>query len=116
MGVDYTFGLGNGLTVILEQLAASYDEKPFAFADPLTFTLLNVSYPIGMFDYLNAIIYYDWTHNKIYNFLNWQKQFNKFTFYLMGYINPKDYHIPTQETNEILYAGKGIQVMFVFNH
>jgi hypothetical protein len=116
LGIDYTFGLGNGLTVIFEQLFASFDEKPFAFSDPLTFSLLNVSYPIGMFDYLNAIIYYDWTNNRIYNFLNWQKQFNKFTFYLMGYINPKDYRIPTQGTDEILYAGNGIQVMLVFNH
>ena len=116
LGVDYTFGLGNGLTVVLEQLVASFDEKPFAFSNTLTFSLLNVSYPIGMFDYLNAIVYYDWTNNRIYNFLNWQKQFNRFTFYLMGYINPKEYQIPTQGTDEILYAGSGIQVMLVFNH
>jgi hypothetical protein len=116
LGIDYTFGIGNGLTVILEQLVASYDQKPFSFSDPLTFSLLNVSYPIGMFDDVNAIIYYDWTNNRIYNFLNWQKQFNSFTFYLMGYINPKDYRIPTQATDEILYAGNGIQVMLVFNH
>jgi hypothetical protein len=69
-----------------------------------------------MFDSVNAIVYYDWTNNRIYNFLNWQKQFNKFTFYLMGYLNPKDYQIPTQDFEEVLYAGNGIQVMLVFNH
>jgi hypothetical protein len=116
LGIDYTFGVGNGLTLILEQLFASYDEKAFAFDEPLTFSLLNIAYPIGIFDQLNAIIYYDWTHQKIYNFLNWQKQFNRFTFYLMGYINPKEYYIPTQGSEEMLYAGSGIQVMLVFNH
>lgn len=116
LGVDYTFGVGNGLTVILEQLVASYDEKAFAFKDALNFSLVNVTYPIGMFDSVNAIVYYDWTNNRIYNFLNWQKQFNKFTFYLMGYLNPKDYQIPTQDFDEVLYAGNGIQVMLVFNH
>ncbi len=116
LGMDYTFGVGNGLTVILEQLVASFDESAFAFSESFTFSLLNVSYPIGIFDQLNAIIYYDWTHQKIYNFVNWQKQFNRFTFYLMGYINPKEYYIPTQGAEEILYAGSGIQLMVVFNH
>jgi hypothetical protein len=116
LGMDYTFGLGNGLTVVLEQLLASYDQDPFAFENSVNFSLLNLSYPVGMFDHISAIIYYDWTHKKIYNFVNWQRQFNKFTFYLMCYINPKEYYIPTQHMDEILYAGSGIQLMIVFNH
>ncbi len=114
LGIDYTFGLGNGLSVIFEQLVASYDETPFEFENTTTFSLLNLSYPIGMFDNISTIIYYDWTNNKAYNFLKWQKQFNKFSLYLMGYINPEKYNIPTQNTDEMLYAGSGVQVMVVF--
>jgi len=116
LGIDYTFGIGNGLTVIYEQLIASFDEHPFEFNNSITFSLLNFTYPVSMFDNLSAIIYYDWTNNKIYNFVNWQRQFNKLTFYLMGYINPKEYNIPTQRADEILYAGSGIQLMLVFNY
>ncbi len=116
LGVDYTFGVGNGLAVIFEQLIASYDENPFEFQNSTTFSLLNLSYPMGMFDNISAIVYYDWTNKKSYNFLNWQKQFDKFSLYLMGYINPKEYNIPTQGAGEILYAGSGVQIMVVFNH
>ena len=116
LGIDYTFGIGNGLTIIYEQLIASSDENPFKFNKPINFSLLSLSYPVGMFDNISAIIYYDWTNSRIYNFVNWQRQFNKFTLYIMGYINPKDYNIPTQRTDEILYAGNGIQLMLVFNH
>lgn len=116
LGVDYTFGLGNGLTFIYEQLIASFDENPFEFNDPSTFSLLNLSYPIGIFDNISVITYYDWANNTIYNFLNWQRQFNKFIFYMMGYINPKDYNIPAQGAGDILYAGSGVQLMLVFNH
>lgn len=116
LGVDYTFGIGNGLTVIFEQLLAGFDEQAFGFQNTLNFSLLNLTYPVGIFDQLNAIIYYDWTNQRMYNFLNWQRQFNNLTLYLMGYINPKDYLIPTQGPDEILYAGSGIQVMLVFNH
>ncbi|HPG73422.1 MAG TPA: hypothetical protein PLM49_03960, partial [Bacteroidales bacterium] len=34
VGIDYTFGVGNGLNLIFEQLLFAYDEKPFAFENP----------------------------------------------------------------------------------
>ncbi|MFH0841176.1 MAG: hypothetical protein V1903_01015 [Bacteroidota bacterium] len=116
LGIDYTFNIGNGLTIIYEQLIAAWDENPFRFSNNVNFSLLSLSYPVGLFDNLSAIVYYDWTNSRIYNFVNWQKQFNKVTLYLMGYINPEEYNIPTQVTDEILYAGSGIQLMLVFNH
>jgi hypothetical protein len=115
-GIDYTFGTGNGLTIAYEQLLASFDKNPFEFKNSVNFSLLSLSYPISMFDNISAIIYYDWTNNRMYNFLNWQRQFDKFTLYIMGYSNPKEYNIPTQRPDEILYAGSGLQLMFVFNH
>lgn len=116
IGTDYTFGMGNGLSATFEQLVMSYDETAFAFENITSFSLLNFSYPIGMFDNLSAIIYYNWTDKKAYNFINWQKQFNNITLYVMAYWNPEDYQIPTQNTEQTLFAGKGIQLMFVFNH
>lgn len=116
LGMDYTFGIGNGLYLIYEQLLASYDEKAFSFENSFTFSLLNLSYPIGLFDNLSAIVYYDWTNKTSYNFISWQKQLNKISLYLMGYINPKNYKIPTQGRGEMLFAGTGIQIMLVFNH
>lgn len=116
LGADYTFGLGNGLTVIYEQLIASFDKNPFAFENVSTYSLLNLSYPVGLFDNISAIIYYDWKNNKAYNFLNWQRTFNKFTLYMMAYINPDDYNIPTPGSEDIMYTGSGIQLIFVFNH
>lgn len=116
IGTDYTFGMGNGLSATFEQLVMSYDETAFAFENITSFSLLNLSYPIGMFDNLSAIIYYNWTDKKAYNFINWQKQFNNITLYVMAYWNPEDYQIPTQNTEQNLFAGKGIQLMFVFNH
>lgn len=116
LGGDYTFGLGNGLMLRAEQLFASTGHRAFNFDATTTFTLLQASYPIGIFDNLSAIVYYDWTNRNIYNFLNWQRQFNRFTLYIMAYANPKDYRVPTQDAGEVLYAGYGIQLMAVLNH
>ena len=60
-GIDYTFGLGNGLYLAYEHLLFSYDEKPFEFADKTSFSLLTASYPIGLFDKISVILYYNWT-------------------------------------------------------
>jgi hypothetical protein len=116
LGTDYTFNAGNGLYVIFEQLYASYDEKPFEFQNSTTLSLLSLSYPLGISDNISGIVYYDWKNNAIYNFLNWQKQFKNITLYLMAFWNPEDYRTPAQGEGESLYAGKGIQVMLVYNH
>jgi hypothetical protein len=117
LGTDYTFGIGNGLYMQCEQLLVSYDESPFAFMHPISFTGISMSYPVGMFNSLSAIVYYDWTNDALYNFVNWKRDFNKFTFYLMAFLNPIKYQIPLQgTTSENLFAGKGIQLMLVFNH
>jgi hypothetical protein len=115
-GIDYTFGIGNGLNVMLEQLLISYDEKAFAFSNTTSFSGLSLSYPLSMIDNLSAIIYYDATNNALYNFVNWKRQFNKISLYCMAYWNPETYLIPQQRDSGNLFSGKGIQIMMVFNH
>ena len=115
-GIDYTFGIGNGLYMAYEHLMISWDEKPFAFSDKTSFSLVTINYPAGLFDRLSAIVYYNWTENRTYNFVSWQRQFDKTMFYLMLYWNPETGQLPAQTGSENLYAGKGIQLMFVFNH
>ncbi len=115
-GADYTFGVGNGIYMIFEQLLASFDEKAFAFENTTTFSLLSLSYPLGLFSNIQGIVYYDWDNSNLYNFINLQRDFRYFSLYLMGYWNPQDYRIPTQKIEQNLYAGRGIQIMFVLNH
>jgi hypothetical protein len=69
-----------------------------------------------MIDNLSAMTYYDWTNNDSYIFLNWKRQFNHISFYLMGYWNPKTYILPGQSAGNSRFAGKGLQIMLVWNH
>jgi hypothetical protein len=116
LGTDYTFDIGNGLTTTFEQLLFSYDKNAFGFANTTNFSGLSLSYPAGMFDNISTIAYYDWNSKNTYFFLNWQRQLNHFTFYLMAYLNPKMYSLPGQNTDSNRFAGKGLQVMVVWNH
>lgn len=116
VGADYTFGAGNGLTVTFEQLLFSYDRHPFGLAGVNTFSGLSLSYPAGILDNISAMAYYDPANSDAYIFLNWKRQFNRITFYLMGYWNPETYALPGQNAGNNRFAGKGLQIMLVWNH
>lgn len=115
-GIDYTFGIGNGLYAVYEHLLVSYDQKAFTFSNRTSFSLLRLSYPVGLFDNAGAIAYFDWTNRKAYAFVTWQRQFDNIMFYIMGYMNPSEYNLPAQTGSENYYSDKGIQLMIVFNH
>ena len=116
VGFDYTFGVGNGLVFIAEHLLFSYDEKLFDFSEPLNFTAATMSYPIGFFDNLSTVLYYNWDTNDLTFFLNYGHQFKHVNAYLMAYYNPEVQGGIQQ--NELLYsfAGPGLRLMFVYNH
>ena len=115
-GIDYTFGIGSGLYVAYEHLLLSSDQKAFEFANKTSFSLLTANYPLGIFDKLTAIVFFNWTNKTAYNFVSWQKQFDNSILYLMGYWNPVNYQLPAQSGTMNLFSGKGIQLMFVFNY
>jgi hypothetical protein len=115
-GIDYTFSLGNGLYVAYEQLLVSTDSEPFRFTGTTLFSLAALNYPVGLFDRLSGIVFFDWRASKFYNFVSWQKEYDKISVYVMGYWNPDTFILPSSQGNTELFGGKGIQLMFVFNH
>lgn len=116
VGTDYTFGVGNGLNVVVEQLFIGFDSKPFAFEQPTTFTAMTLSYPIGLFDNVSTVLYYDWGSNSLFSFLNWQMSLNNFTLFAMGYVNPRFAQLPQQNDLVNPFSGAGVQLMVVYNH
>ena len=116
IGGDYTFNIGSGIYFSFEHLIMAYDETSFEFSSPVGFSIATASYPIGLFDNLSAIVYYDWKNNNAYNFVNYQKQFNNLSLYFIAYWNPENYQIPTQANSTNMFGGKGVQVMLVWNH
>lgn len=116
VGTDYTFAIGNGLNTVFEHMVYGYGEDAFDFSERLSFSGLSFSYPFNISNQLNAVFYHDWTNHTFYNIVNWKHQFSKLDLYFMAYWNPEDYRMPLQNTKNIITAGKGIQIMMVFNH
>jgi len=116
-GVDYTFGVGGGLGVMAEHmLVSSGSSEPFGkgHGPDAHVSALMLSYPIGILDNLRAIALYDWRGKGMYRYLAWQRTLDSWLFSVSAFWNP-DTPVSLGAPGGGA-AGKGIQLMVVFNH
>jgi hypothetical protein len=116
LGLDYTFGVGNGMHAMLENFIYETADKIFSVGESVNFSALSLGYPIGLLDQINGMIYHDWKNKTWYRFINWQRTYNRWQLFLIGFWNPDQFQIYRNQVGENLFAGKGMQIMMVFNH
>jgi hypothetical protein len=116
LGIDYTFGLGNGLNISAEHLISSSINKNYDASIKQNISAMSVSYPLTFFSSINGLLYHQWENEKQTLLINYQHQFKYFSGYLIAYYNPDE----TQgiQENEITtsLSGPGIQLLLVYNH
>ncbi|HEX9971955.1 MAG TPA: hypothetical protein VGD14_07795 [bacterium] len=116
LGLDYTFSLGNGMHAMLENFVYETSDKVFGAGENTKFSALSLSYPMGLLDRLTGMIYYDWKNKNWYRFINWQRTYDRWQIFLIGFWNPDQFQIYQNQGNNNLFAGKGVQVMVVLNY
>lgn len=116
LGLDYTFGLGNGLHAMLENFSYETSDKVFGAGENIKFSAASLGYPLGLLDMITTMIYYDWKNQNWYRFINWQRTYNRWRFFLIGFWNPEQFQIYQNQRENSLFAGRGLQVMIVLNH
>ncbi len=80
-GVDHTFGIGNGLTVLLEHMITSNH------TNGQNLSALSLTYPLGLNDNLSQLTFFDWQEHKPYIYLAWQHTLDNWQFLIAGYFN-----------------------------
>jgi hypothetical protein len=114
-GLDYTFGLGNGLYTLVEHFILKSSDNAFGPGESMDFSALSLNYPLGLLDNINSMIYYDWNNDAWYRFINFQRIYDNWSIYIIGFWNPDQFQIYQNQENQ-LFAGKGFQITVVFNH
>ncbi len=116
LGVDYTFDLGNGLNAVGEYFTLQTSDKAFSSGEKVSLNAVSLAYPVSLLDNLTATVYYDWENDNWYRFINWQRSYDNWSLYFMGFWNPDQFQIYQNQPGDNLYAGKGLQLMIVYNH
>lgn len=116
IGIDYTFGLGNGLHVVLEHLLSSLDEKAFQFSNTTNVTATQISYPLGLYNTISTVMYYSLDVEEFSFFINYQHNFKFVSAYVMAFYNPTKQNPGLNTDFANLFPGPGMRLMIVFNH
>jgi len=115
-GFDYTFGLGNGLNLTGEYFVYTSSQEVLGSGDSLKFSALSLNYPLSMLDNLSCIFYYDWKNKNLYSFINWRRTYDRWIINVIGFWNPELFQVYQNLTENNMFAGKGLQIMVIFNH
>lgn len=116
LGADYTFDIGNGLTLLSEYFRSENPAEAFGSGSGIGLSAWSLNYPVGLIDRISGIVYRDWTNHEWYRLATWQRTYDNWIFYLVGFWNPKDIQLYPNRGSSSSFAGTGIQLMVVFNH
>ena len=142
LGMDYTFGLGNGLSVLWEHIRKENptfrevavpdgsgigqgDEGP---GDPLTsppsllnLSSLTVSYPFGILDQVAMAVYRDWESSQWYRLVEWRRTYDRWRIHLQAFWNPSEGSYFFSRPGDAMassgsLAGRGLQLIVVSSY
>ena len=116
IGSDYTFAVGNGLTVTAEHFIYSQDDKPLTTDSATQLTGLMAMYPISIFDQLSSILFYSWEAELAYLFISWQRTYDDWTINLNTFFSSKSDETFSFGQSFSDFSSRGIQLMLIFNH
>ena len=116
VGADYTVGVGNGLYVLAELSRFDAPRSPLGPGAGASFSGLELNYPVGIVDRVTAIVYRNWQANQWFRIVTWQRTYDAWTLYLLGFWNPDQPQGLETELGSTAFAGRGVQLMVAFNH
>jgi len=115
LGLDYTFGLGNGLNALAEHFWLESSARALGPGQGLSFSALFLRYPLGLLDEVTGIFYYDWKNRSVYRFLSWKRTYNKLSLNLMLFWNPKEILVFQGQPGSASFAGRGFHLLAAFH-
>ena len=116
IGADYTFSVGNGLHVLAEHLDYSISPEAWGAGTSRRLTAVLIDYPLSLLDRLRGVLFRDWTSGDWYRILTWQRTYDRWSIFFIGFWNPDTYRVTIDPRGGTTFAGKGIQIMVAFNH
>ncbi len=116
LGLDYTFGVGNGLYIVAEHIINRYTEELIGYDDisdqDIQMSAIMLNYPLTFFDNLMLIEFYSWETKDFYQYLGWQRTYDNLVLNVSAFNYPES---PLMGTNSF-GAGYGVQIMLIYNH
>jgi hypothetical protein len=115
LGLDYTFDIGRGLTVMAEQFRLASAARPFGRGNGRSFTALLLRAPLTLLDELSGIFYYDGTTHDLYRFLSWKRTTDALSFNVIVFWNPVQPLVIQGRPGSTSFAGTGLELLLAYH-
>lgn len=112
LGLDYTFGIGNGVYILAEHMINQLSNDFYESDLDAQLSALTLNYPLGIFDNFSLMAFYSWKTDDIIQYASWQRTYDKIVLSLALF------HYPDMQISMIntTGGGYGAQVMLIYNH
>lgn len=108
VGSDYTFPVGNGLNLTAEYFSYQGTEES-------NYMALALNYPFGLMNRAVLAVYYHWEDQGWYRYVSLQRDYDYWSFHLIGFWNPEVVPLAGTGEERNLFAGSGLQFMATVN-
>ncbi|MFC1692339.1 hypothetical protein ACFL1R_02405 [Candidatus Latescibacterota bacterium] len=116
LGMDYTFGIGNGLYIMGEHMPVVSSDKPLGWKEDRQISAFYFNYPLGYLDTLMAIGHYSWDEEQYYQYLSWQRTYDNLILNFSLFRYPGNKKSAGQPGQTVPVSGYGGQLMIIYNH
>ena len=116
VGMDYTVGVGNGLYVLAEHLVTSLSQNKWEWRNCYNFSAIHLRYPIGFFDAVSVICYYNWDEEKPASYASWSRTLDKFDITISLFKYPETARSLLGINRDDTVRGSGGEVLFIYHH
>ena len=117
VGVDYTFGVGNGLHALMEHMFIDFEIDPLFGKNRRQFSGLLTNYNFSLWDQISAIFFYGHNERNLWQFYMWRRTYDRWAFNVSVFNNPQSsaaFGLGSQSASA--YRGRGVQIMVIYNH
>jgi hypothetical protein len=115
-GLDYTFGIGNGVYALVEHFLTDLSDEAWGSTnESQQLSAVSLRYSIGTLDELSGVVYYDWDKEEIYRYGKWTRTYDRWMINLIGFWNPEAALYDRSDSYNTL-LGRGIQLIIAYNH
>lgn len=117
VGLDCTFGIGNGLHTLAEHMIVDLEINSLFGERRTDFSGLLADYGLSVWDQFSAIFLLNHNTRDLWQFYTWRRTYDHWAFNVSVFNNPQTaaaFGLGSQ--NASAYRSQGVQLMIVYNH
>jgi hypothetical protein len=116
VGGDYTFGTGNGIYVLAENMTSIASVNLSGNNVSRNVSAMMATYPVSVLDNIAVQEYYDWQGKNIYQYYQWQRTYDNVILNLGLFHYPANGSGILPRNSSIPVAGYGFQLTVIYNY